>query len=167
MPTIANWLRLFESHRRDIQFRAARALLDRSDEVPLRVLTRILDDPSMEGLGAKVERALLRRTGPELRSAMVARLLTASDPFVREASATVLGHSGATTAAPHLLAALRDPHVMLRRAAAFALALLEDASSEPELTRVYSLSVDDDINVRMALECALDALGASYVKHPR
>jgi HEAT repeat protein len=54
---------------------------------------------------------------------------------------------------------------MVRRAAAHALAALADPASGPAILRHYQ-SQREEINVRMGLEAALDALGIPYERHP-
>jgi HEAT repeat protein len=54
---------------------------------------------------------------------------------------------------------------MVRRAAGFALAEVKDPASIPRLLQRYNSSAKDDINVRWAMECALDAMGAAYTEH--
>jgi HEAT repeat protein len=54
---------------------------------------------------------------------------------------------------------------MVRRAAGLALADIRDPSSIPRLLQRYRTSANDNINVRAAMECALDEMGADYTKH--
>jgi hypothetical protein len=155
---------LFRSQNQAIRVRAAKVLMDCGD-APLSIILEILDDLHNHGLGAGVERILLVREDPELLDAMVGRLRSPA-PFVREVACKVLGHKGDRKVTGALLAALTDQSMMVRRAAGFALANLSDPSSIPQLLESYRASANDDINVRAALECALDQMGADYAKHP-
>ena len=157
-------IELFRSPDRAIRVRAAKVLLDRGPDVPLDIVLEILDDLHNHGLGAGAERTLLRREDPELVNAMVSRLRSPA-PFVREVACKVLGNKGGYQVTGLLLAALADQSMMVRRAAGFALANVSDPSSIPQLIEHYGASANDDINVRAALECALDQLGADYTKH--
>src|SRR5947208_1536803 len=65
-----------------------------------------------------------------------------------------------------LLAALADRSMMVRRAAGFARANVSDPSVIPQLLERYRPSANDEINVRAALECALDQMGADYTSIP-
>jgi HEAT repeat protein len=156
---------LFRSRDQAIRVRAAKVLLDRECDVPLDIMLEILDELHNHGLGAGVERTLLRREDPELVNAMVSRLRSPA-PFVREVACKVLGNKGGYEVTSLLLAALADQSMMVRRAAGFALANVGDPSSIPQLLERYRASTNDDINVRAALECALDQMGAVYTKHP-
>ena len=127
-------------------------------DVPLDLLIEIFDTLSWEGLGAKAEKALLERRDVEVVSKMIARL-GSTDHFVREAACTVLGHFGDKTATPYLLRMIDDPNMMVRRAAGFGLAFLKDPASLPELKEHYERHRNDDANVVMALQCALQSLG--------
>jgi HEAT repeat protein len=134
-------------------------------EVPLSVILEILDDLHSEGLGAGVERILLRREDVEIMQAMVDRLRSPA-PFVREVACKVLGHGGNRNVTGLLLGALEDKSLMVRRAAVLALADICDPSSIPRLLERYKASASDDINVRAAIECALDRMGVEYIVHP-
>ena len=156
--------RLFRSSNDTVRLRAASMMLRHPAEVPLEVMLEILDELHDQGLGAYTERVLLEVDDSELVPAMIARL-SAPEPFVRKVACTVIGRHGNSRVTYHLLDALADPVFMVRRAAAFALAALKDPSSEAALRAHYRRAKEDDINMRMALECALDALGATYVRH--
>ena len=65
MPTIETWLRFYASNNPEIKYRSAKAILDQPD-VPLEVLIHMLETLSWEGLGAKAEKALLKRREKEL-----------------------------------------------------------------------------------------------------
>jgi HEAT repeat protein len=149
---------MYSSANPEIKIRAARVLVQRGSEIPLRLLVEILETLSREGLGADTERALLKRQDTELVVVMI-RLLDSKDHFVREVACKVLGHSGNRAATPHLLRMIDDPHIMVRRAAGFGLAFLEDPQSLVELKRQYARRQQDDPNVVMALRCALESLG--------
>jgi HEAT repeat protein len=142
-----------------------KVLMHRWRDVPLNIILEILDDLHNHRLGAGVERILLKREDPELVDAMVNRLRSPA-PFVREVACRVLGRKGGGKIIRLLLAALADQSMMVRRAAGFALADISDPSSVPQLLERYMASANDDINVRAALECALDTMGADYTKHP-
>jgi len=132
---------------------------------PLPVLLEILDDMAEDGLGGPVLRVLRRRRDPELLREMVARV-GSSSWFIRDVSCAVLGELKDRRATPVLLIALHDRELMVRRTAAFALAFIKDPESEAEVRRTYAGARTDNINFRMALECALDELGATYERHP-
>ena len=151
------WLTLYSSTNPDIRVRAATALIPRPD-VPLPILLDILDNLSYYGLGASTEKALLNRKGSDLVNAMIARL-DSTDEFIREVACNVLGRSGDSAATPHLLRMIDDPHLMVRRAAGFALSCLKDSSAIPELKRQFVARQNDDINVVWALRTALEFLG--------
>ena len=68
MPTLAEWHAYLYGSRRDLQVRAARALLDRATSVETSDLLFILDEFSREGLGAAVRRASRAAPGPNLSS---------------------------------------------------------------------------------------------------
>jgi HEAT repeats len=157
-------IKLFRSQNRAIRIRAAKVLIHRWRDVPLTIILEILDDLHNHGLGAAVERILLKRKDPELVDAMVSRLQSPA-PFVREVACTVLGHKGGRNVTDVLLSALDDPALMVRRAAGLALADIRDPSSIPRLLQCYRTSANDNINVRAAMECALDQMGAVYTKH--
>ena len=157
-------IKLFRSQNRAIRIRAAKVLMHRRD-VPLKIILEILDDLHNQGLGAGVQRILLKREDPELVEAMVSRLRSPA-PFVRETACTVLGHKGGRNVTRVLLAALGDQSMWVRRAAGIALAYVGDPSSVPRLLEIYRASANDDINVRAALERALDEMGADYSEHP-
>jgi len=158
VPTIDDWIQLFKSKNRSVRIRAAKGILERSHEAPLSILIEILVSFSYEGLGAKTEQALIDRSDRELVSPMI-ELLSSADPWLREAACRILGHSGNTVATAHLLRMLDDPHVMVRRAAGFGLAYLKDQASLEQLRKLYERHKQDDINVVMALQCALKSLG--------
>jgi HEAT repeat protein len=113
-----------------------------------------------------VERALLRREDSDLVEAMVNRI-RAPARFIREVACKVLGHKGGRKVTGVLLTALADRSMMVRRAAGFALANVNDPSSIPQLLEAYRAPANDDINVRAALECALDQMGADYARIER
>lgn len=154
-------IKLFRSQNQAIRVRAAKVLMHRHD-VPLNIILEILDDLHNQGLGAGVRKALLKREDPELVDAMLSRLRSPA-PFVRETACKVLGRKAGRKITGALLAALVDQSMMVRRAAGFALADIRDPSSVPQLLEHYM--VNEDINVRAALECALDTMGADYTRH--
>lgn len=158
------WLRLFRSANPTVRHRAAEGLLRRGDGVPLPVLLEILDDLHDHGLGAATEGLLRTRRDPELAAEMIRRLRSPSQ-FVREVACGVLGGLGDRSATPHLLAALDDPAMMVRRAAGFGLAFLADPACGPAVLRHYQGRAED-INVRMGLECALQAVGVEFQRRP-
>ena len=158
------WLRLFRSHNPTVRIRAAQGLLRHGASVPLPALLEILDELHDQGLGAAAERVLRPRRDPELVPEMVRRLRSPSQ-FVREVACGVLGGLGDRSATPHLVAALGDPALMVRRAAGFGLASLRDPDSGPALLRHYEGRAED-VDVRMALECALQALGVDFRRRP-
>ena len=153
---LATLLRLYDSKKPHIRLRAAKALI-RKPDAPLTTLLDILDHLSHFGLGAKTEQALLKRQGDELLSAMIARLSSADD-FIREVACHVLGNLNNRAATPHLLRMLDDPYMMVHRQAAFAVAQLADRSAITELRRQLAARRNDDINVVMAIECAITVL---------
>jgi HEAT repeat protein len=152
-------LRLCRSANLVVRVRAA-ALLLADAHVPLNVLLEILDELHNNGLGAATERVLLRRPDVELVDEMIRRVRSGA-PFVREVACSVLGRLGDRRATASLLSALDDPSPLVRRAAGYALAQLNDPASATALLNRYH-HAGDDINVRMAIECALRALGADY-----
>lgn len=154
------WLKLFHSPNSVIRRRAAQGLLQHGDSIPLPVLLEILDELHSEGLGAMTERVLKERRDPDLSDEMLRRLRSLA-PFVREVACRVLGGLGDLRATPELLKMLDDPAVMVRRAAGFALATLKDPEAGPALRHHYERR-REEINVRMALESAMDALGLRY-----
>jgi HEAT repeat protein len=162
MDKLEHWLKLYGSRNREVKIRAARGLLRKGSEIPLPVLLSVFDTLSNEGLGAAAEKALKQRRDPELVPEMIARLKSPDD-FIREVACTVLGRVGDRRATSNLLGMLNDPHMMVRRSAAFALASLKDPASIPELKRQRALRRSDDTNVRFAIECALKELGEEYV----
>src|SRR4051812_33081487 len=90
MPSIQSWLKFYASRNPEIKLRSAKALLDRPN-VPLDVLIDILQTLSWEGLGAKAEKAFLKRRDKEIVPQMIT-LLESNDTFVREVACNVLGH---------------------------------------------------------------------------
>ena len=118
-------IKLFRSQNRAIRIRAAKVLMHRWRDVPLNIILEILDDLHNRGLGAGVERILLKREDPELVDAMVSRLRSPA-PFVRETACKVLGRKGGRKITGVRLAALVDQSVMVRRAAGLALADISD-----------------------------------------
>lgn len=154
------WLRLFQSHNPTVRTRAAQGMLEYGESIPLAVLLKILDELHDSGLGAATERVFRTRRNPELVPEMILRLRSPSQ-FVREVACGVLGSMGDPAATPHLLAALDDTALMVRRAAGFGLATLRDPSSGPAVLRHYEGRAEEG-NVRMALECALEALGVAF-----
>jgi HEAT repeat protein len=153
---LANWLALYNSANPDVRLRAAQALVKRPD-TPLRVLLDTLDTLSHKGLGADVCEALLSRQDPDLYKEMVGRL-ESNDHFLRETACTVLGRSGNPSISARLLPMLDDPHVAVRQAAGHALAALADPASTPEIRRRLVAHQNDNINVVVALQAALNAL---------
>ncbi|MCR9201756.1 MAG: HEAT repeat domain-containing protein [Planctomycetaceae bacterium] len=149
------WQRLFRSANREIRLRAARALVER-DDTPAPILLEILDYYSHDGLGALAERALLRRPAADLHDAAVERL-SSSDDFVRQVACRLLGESDRRATLP-LLGMFDDPHVLVRRAAGWALAALGDTSALGPLRRLQEIRAGEDINVRMAIEGAIQRL---------
>ncbi len=154
---LQKWLNFYESLNHDVKMRAARALLARHD-IPLCVLLDILDSLSRKGLGAATKKVLLERRDVGLLDEMIARL-DSRDDFLREVACDVLGRSGNPAATQHVLRMMDDSHIMVRRAAGFALAHLKDPSAIPELKRQFSRRRNDDVNVVWALRSALHALG--------
>jgi len=161
---VDEWLQLFRSPNLTVRHRAAEGLLRRGDAVPLPVLLEILDDLHNHGLGAATERVLRTRRDPELVAEMIRRLRSPSQ-FVREVACGVLGGLGDRSATPHLLAALDDPALAVRRAAGFGLASLADPACGLAVLRHYQGRAED-INVRMALESALQAVGVEFQRRP-
>jgi HEAT repeat protein len=159
MPSIQEWLKLYDSRNRKIKIRAARGLLGHAEEVPLPILIEILENLSWEGLGTSVEKALLKRKDPEVVPMMIG-LLASKDSFVREVACKVLGYSADKRATPHLLRRINDSNMLVRRAAAFALGALKDPSCVRKLKRQYLFHrIFDDWNVIFALRSALKSLG--------
>lgn len=158
MPTLEEWLRKYESENRLIRIRSAVVLLDQPDRVPLNVLIDILVSLSYEGLGAKATRVLCQRKDEGLVPEMI-KLLGSEDPWLREAACKILGNTGNKKGTEYLLRMFNDPHVMVRRAAGFALASLKDRSCLEQVRKLRELHDKDDINVRIALDCVLQKLG--------
>jgi HEAT repeat protein len=156
MNSVQKWLRLYGSENRIVRCRAAKGLLKRSNEVPLQVLLSILDTLSDEGLGAATERALKLRRDKELASEMISRLKSSND-FILEVACEVLGALGDRKATSHLLGILNDPRLLVRRAAASALASLRDPTSVSELKKQYALQKSDP-NMELAIGSALREL---------
>jgi len=154
---IDKWLSLYASKNPEIRIRAATALI-RHDDAPLSILLDILDTLSHHGLGAATERALFNHNESDLVTAMIGRL-DSNDQFIREVACNVLGNSANYSVTPHLLRMIDDPHLMVRRAAGFALSRLKDSSAIPELKRQFAARRNDDINVVWALQTALESLG--------
>lgn len=154
MPTLAEWQAHLYGSRRDLQLRAAKALLSREAEVQLADLLYIFDHFALDGLGASVERALLRRAGPELVAPMSARLASA-ERFRKEIACRVLGSCGDFAATPSLLAALRDPVMIVRKAAGNALASLKDPAALPALREAAKVALTDDRDVQAAIDYAI------------
>jgi HEAT repeat protein len=161
---VDEWLRLFRSANPTVRERAAQGLLQHGAAAPLPVLLEILDELHDHGLGASSERVLRARRDPELLAAMVDRLRSPTQ-FVREVACGVLGGLGDRSATSYLIASLDDPAMMVRRAAAFGLAFLGDPAGGQALLQRYEGRADD-INVRMGLECALQALGVAFERRP-
>jgi HEAT repeat protein len=161
---VDEWLRLFRSSNPTVRHRAAEGLLRRGAAVSLPVLLEILDELHDHGLGAATEQVLRARRDPELLAEMVRRLRSPSQ-FVREVACGVIGGLGDRSATPHLVAALDDPALMVRRAAGFGLAFLADPACGPAVLRHYQGRAED-INVRMALESALQAVGVEFQRRP-
>lgn len=157
MPELKEWIRLYSSEDRSIRLRAATGLLGRSSEVPLDLLIDILLNLHDQGLGAKAEKALLKRHDPEIVPRMIA-LLNSPSSFVREVACNVLGRTGDKTTSKQLLRMVDDPQMMVRRAAALALECVNDRSVLSELTAMYERHKVDDPNVILALEMALQAI---------
>src|SRR5215475_6905365 len=83
-------IELFRSENGAIRVRAAKVLMSRWREVPLHIILEILDDLHSQGLGAGVQKILLKREDTHLVEAMLSRLQSPA-PFVRETACTVLG----------------------------------------------------------------------------
>jgi HEAT repeat protein len=158
VPTLDEWMRFYSSPNPRVRLRAANAILARAGEVPLDVLVDILQSLAWQGLGAKAEKALLKRNDQELVPRII-DLLKSNDDFVREVACNVLGHSGNFSATRHLIRMIDDPKMMVRRAAGFGLAFLKDVSSVPALKQALDQHSDDDTNVVSALQCALTSCG--------
>ena len=155
------WLDFFESRNPVIRQSAAQVILDHGAAAPLAVFLEILDELHDKGLGAKAQRVLRERRDAELVSEMIARL-GSSSWFVREVACEVLGELGDRAATPHLLAVLsNDSWRLVRRAAGWALANLADPTSGAAILAHYEERTED-INVLMALELALRALGVAF-----
>jgi HEAT repeat protein len=161
---VDEWLRFLPSANPTVRYRAAEGILRHGDTVPLPVLLEILDELHDHGLGAEIERVLRIRRDPELVAEMIRRLRSPSQ-FVREVACGVLGGLGDRSATPHLLAALDDPAMMVRRAAGFGLAFLADPACGPAVLQHYQGRAEDS-NVRMALESALQAAGVEFERRP-
>jgi HEAT repeat protein len=174
MTDIQNWLRLLQSPDLAIRHRAAAAILQRGEEAPLAVLLDILDGRHGAFGKSDLEKALLACRDPELVGELIQRLNSmewhCSDRVAylvyRSLVCSVLGRIGSRAAAPHLLKMLNDPSMLVRHAAAYALGDLKDPDSAPALLRCYEQARGEDINVREALEFALNSLGVEYEKHP-
>ena len=165
MSNLNKWIEVYQSPTLHLRIRAAEGLLNLGGRLPLDILLNILDRIEELGLGAKTEKILKQRRDPELLDEMMKRL-TSSKDYLREIACTVLGELHNWAATPHLLARLDDPNWWVRRKAGFALAELKDPSSVEGILRRYQKYPKEDINVRMALECALDELGVNYIRHP-
>lgn len=165
MSNLNKWLELYQSPKLHLRIRAADGLLNLGETLPLDILLNILDRTEELGLGAKTEKILKQRRDPELMDEMIKRLTSPQDGL-REIACTVLGELHNCAATPHLLARLDDPNWWVRRKAGFALAELKDPSSVEGILRRYQKYPKENINVRMALECALDELEVNYSRHP-
>ena len=158
MSDLEQWLKLYKSENPVVRFRAAEGLLKRGDEVPLAVLLNIFDEFCNEGLGRSIEKVLSRRRDKELASEMISRL-SSPDHSIREIVCEVLKSLEDRAATKPLLSLLKnDRYLMVRRAAAFALASLKDPASVSELKRQYELQ-KNDLNMELAIGCALEELG--------
>ena len=155
--TDSKWLSLYQSNRLEIRLRAAKVLLNYQD-TSTPVLIDMLDTLSHYGLGASIEQALKRKPAEELIDPMLTRL-GSSDDYIREVACHVLGQTGDFRSTQPLLRMLDDSHLMVRRAAGFALSCIKDQSALPTLRRQFYARRNDDINVVWALEAALKSLG--------
>lgn len=150
------WLKLYASEDLSVKIRAAQGLLKRGDELSLPVLLDILDSLCDKGLGGETENVLKRRSDENVGQEMISRL-ESPNHFIREIACDVLGSLRERSATKHLLHMLNDPYLMVRRAAAFALAELKDPASESELKRQYVLQ-KSDLNMELAIGSALREL---------
>lgn len=162
-PSIDAWLTHYRSANQFVRRRAIEAMLRRPSEVPASTWLEILERLFNQRLGGPVMRVLRTRFEPEIYEAML-RLLGSPEPFLREAACDYLGTLGDRRATISVLPLLDDPDLMTRRKAAFALAFIQDPIAKPELLRQYAARANDDINVRVGLSAALEALGVPHVK---
>lgn len=160
MPSIGEWIQKYGSTNASVRLRAAKAMLDRSDEVPLNLLIDILVKLSHHGLGRNAQQVLESRQDSELFEKMI-ELLESNDSFVRETACSVLGRSGDVRATAPLIRMVEDTHIMVRRAAGFGLAHLKDRSAIEQVRVLCDKHRSDNANVVMALQSALQSLTES------
>ncbi len=158
-------MELYTSPKQDIRKRAIKGILNLGPELPLEILLDLLDHIREVGNGFITEKRLKQCKAPALITEMLQRLKS-PDEYIREIACTVLGELGDWAATPYLAVMLDDPHWWVRRAAGWALVKLKDPSSVDAILRRYQQNPKDDINVKMALQSALNELGVAYIRHP-
>lgn len=170
-----------------VRFEALLALGALRDPVSIPVLAQALRDPDanirnraglgLQGCGAAavpvflgalgdpdadVRRAACYALGQvgasDATTALLERIATDADVWVRCGAAWALGRLGAGTALCALERALGDPEASVRAAACTALGRLGDASSRATLTELLN---DRDVEIRRAAAEALGALGGA------
>jgi HEAT repeat protein len=119
----------------------------------------------MRELRGRTIQALKQRADPAVVDPLLP-LLRHLSPLTRAAACEILGTTGDWRATGPLLDCLDDPIPFVLMAAAFALATLGDPAAAATIKARYDAHPADNINVRIALESALDALGIAYTPHP-
>jgi hypothetical protein len=167
------WLKLYASTNPHIKLRALRGLLESSEPPGLTTLLDAFnelfgqnqhhDDPDMltRDLRRRLTESLKQRAGP----ALVLPLLPYVQhprPGTRSVTCDILGVTGDHRATAPLIACLDDPVPFVRRSAAFALGKLGNPHAGDAIKARYTAHPADDINVRLALESAMRALGVPY-----
>ena len=165
MPELSEWIKLYRSANPIVRKRALEALLKRNDPELCPLILNAFVEYYCQGFGAALERWLSAQKCPGALEAMISALKH-NEPAIREGACSVLGSLGDRNATWPLVQALSDPHLMVRRQAAFALASLRDPESANAIKARYAVSRNDDINVRFALECALRELGVTFEEWP-
>jgi HEAT repeat protein len=165
MPDLEQWKRLFKSRNPDVRKRALAALLRRDDSAICRIVLDAFAEYYATGLGWPMVRWLSSRKCAETVEEMI-RLLNHADPWIRAGACQVLRSQSDRRATGPLIEALSDPNVSVRIEAGHALAMIADPASASALKARYEACRDDNVNVRIALECALKATGVSFERHP-
>jgi HEAT repeat protein len=165
MPELNEWMKLFRSTNPIVRKRALEAILKRDEPELCPFVLSVFIEYYCQGFGVALERWLSAHKCPGAVDAMIP-LLKHKEPYLREAACRILGSLGDRKATWPLVDALSDRRTWVRREAAFALASLCDPESADAIKARYAKSRKDDINVRAALECALQELGIDFEEWP-
>jgi len=158
MDKIEKLIASYHSARPAVKAKALELILRETD----RRLTPILLNAFREVGGHKViVLAMIRVADPDLIPPMIA-FLAHPEPWRRAGACDVLGALRDPAATVPLLQRLKDPHPWTQAAAARALAHSKDPRSAEPLLERYLASRGEDLNVKWALEDALEALGVEY-----